>query len=214
MKIERISNTQMKFVLMDYDLAERDIDISKLSHSSEKTQELFKEIMKLAHEEGAFSSDNTPYMIEAMRVGVDCLAIMVTKMDASELERRFSLVPAAKGSCRYKRNNFINQQPDYPDEDSHTVFSFSCLDMASTAANAINPNFSGQSQLYKLNGRFYLWIQNETEDDSTTADLEAVISEFGLKHTTGNLGQQYLAEHGEVVIKAEAVSKLSKYHTN
>jgi len=213
MRIERVSETQMKFILMNHDLEERDINISELSHSSEKTQELFKEIMQLAQDEASFSSEHAPYMIEAMRVGVDCLAIMVTKMDASDLERRFSLIPAAKGPCRYKRNSIIEPQ-DYQGEDSYTVFSFKALDMAAAAASAINPQFNGQSQLYKLNGNFFLWIQNETEDDSTTLDLEAILAEFGQKHTTGNLGQQYLAEHGEEVINADAISKLSQYHSS
>jgi len=211
MRIERISETQMKFVLMNHDLEERDINISELSHSSEKTQELFKEIMQLAQDEGSFSADHNPYMIEAMRVGVDCLAIMVTKMDASDLERRFSLIPAAKGACRYKRNSIIEPQ-DHQGEDSHAVFSFKALDMAAAAASAINPHFSGQSQLYKLNGDFFLWIQNETEDDRPTSELEAILAEFGQKHMTSSLGQQYLAEHGEEIIKADAIGKLSQYY--
>lgn len=213
MRIERISETQMKFVLMNHDLEERDINISELSHSSEKTQELFREIMQLAQEEGSFSSDHTPYLIEAMRVGVDCLTVLVTKMDAADLEQRFSLIPSAKGRCRFKRNNFIEQQ-DYPGEDSQVVFSFEVLDMAATAASAINAVFSGESQLYKLDGLFYLWIKNETEDDRTTADLEAIMLEFGQKHITNGLGQQYLAEHGEMLIAADAVSKLSIYDAN
>ncbi|MCL2404590.1 MAG: adaptor protein MecA, partial [Defluviitaleaceae bacterium] len=117
------------------------------------------------------------------------------------------------GRCRFKRNNFIEQQ-DYPGEDSQVVFSFEVLDMAATAASAINAVFSGESQLYKLDGLFYLWIKNETEDDRTTADLEAIMLEFGQKHITNGLGQQYLAEHGEMLIAADAVSKLSIYDAN
>jgi len=213
MRIERISETQMKFVLSNYDLEERDINISELSHSSEKTQELFKEIMQLAQEEGAFSSEHSPYMIEATRIGVDCLAVVVTKTDPAEIERRFSLIPAAKGQCRYKRNGFIEQE-EYPNEDSQAVFSFEGLDIAAAAANAINAVFSGESSLHKFNGLFYLWILNETEDERTTADLETILQEFGQKHTTNGLGRQYLAEHGEAVIADKAVNKLSQYHGN
>jgi len=213
MRIERISETQMKFVLMSYDLVERDINISELSHSSEKTQELFREIMQLAQEEGSFSSEHTPFLIEAMREGVDSLTVMVTKMDAADLERRFSLIPAAKGSCRFKRNGFI-EQPEYTSEDSQIVFSFEGLDMVAAAADAICTIFDGESQLYKLNGQFFLWIQNETEDDRTTGDLETILLEFGQKHASNGLGQQYMAEHGEVVIASDAIGKLSLYHTN
>ena len=215
MRIERISDTQMKFILMHTDLEERDIKISELSHSSDKTQELFREMLQIAQDEGAFaSSESAPYLIEATRVGVDGLAVVVTKMNAEDLERRFSLVPAAKNRCRYKRNKFI-EQPDYPHEDSHSVFSFVNLDMAASAADAINPIFSGESQLYKLNGQYFLWLQNETEDDRPTADLEAILLEFGQKHISNALSRQYLAEHGEPIITNGAVNKLTNYvHTS
>ena len=208
MKIERISDTQMKFVLMHTDLEERDIKISELSHSSDKTQRLFKEIMQLAQDEGAFTSEAAPLLIEAMRVGVDSLAVMVTKISTEDLER-FSLVPAARERCRFKRDGYIHQ-PEYPGEDSHCVFSFEDLEVAASAAGAINLLFYGQSQLYKLNQRYYLWMLNETEDDRTTADLEAILMEFGQKHVSSALSKQFMAEHGELIFE-NAVAKLSAY---
>jgi len=211
MRIEKISDKQMKFVLMSYDLEERDINISELSHSSDKTQELFREIMQLAQEEGAFSPEHTPYLIEAVRDGVDSLSIMVTKIDAADLERRFSLVPAAKGRCRYKRNSFL-EQPDYPGEDSEIVFSFEVLDAAAVASAAVGAVFSGASQLYKYDGQFFLWMQNETEDERTSSDLEVILMEFGKKHAASGLGRQFLGEHGEVIIAEDAVGKLGQYH--
>ena len=215
MRIERISDTQMKFVLMHTDLEARDIKISELSHSSDKTQQLFREVLQIAQDEGDFaSSESVPYLIEATRVGVDGLAVVVTKMNPEDLERRFSLVPAAKDRCRFKRNTYIDQ-PDYAEENSYSVFSFEDLDMAATAADAINPIFSGESQLYKLNGQYFLWLQNETEDDRPTADLEAIMLEFGQKHVSNALSRQYLAEHGEHIITDDAVTKLTSYvHTS
>ena len=214
MRIERISDTQMKFVLMHTDLEERDIKISELSHTSDKTQQLFREVLQIAQDEGAFvSSDSAPYLIEATRVGVDGLSVLVTRMNAEDLERRFSLVPAAKDRCRFKRNKYIDQQEN-ANENSYSVFSFGDLDMAANAADAINPIFSGESQLYKLNGQYYLWLQNETKDDRPTADLEAIMMEFGQKQASNALTKQYLVEHGEPIIIDDAIAKLTNYvHT-
>ncbi|MCL2527734.1 MAG: adaptor protein MecA [Defluviitaleaceae bacterium] len=213
MKIERISETQMKFVLMQTDLEARDIKISELSHSSDKTQRLFKEIIQLAQDEGVFSPESTQYLVEAMKVGVDSLAVIVTKISQEDLEKQYSLVPAAKGHCRYKRNKFIDPQ-EYPGEDSYSVFSFADLDMAATAAEAISLVFNGESGLYKHDGRYYLWILNETEDNRTTADLEAILREFGQKHISSVLSKQYLTEHGSEIIADNAVSKLMLYSKN
>ena len=210
MKIERISDTQMKFVLMQSDLEERDIKISELSHSSDKTQQLFREIMQLVQDEEVFTSESAPFLIEAMRVGVDSLAMIVTKMNMEDLEKRYNLVPAAKGRCRYKRNGFIEHQSS-PEAESHVVFSFKDMDLAATAAEAINPVFEGRSQLYKLDGQYYLWLLNETKDDRTTGDIESILHEFGQKHVSNTLSRQYLSEHGELIIEDDAVGKLVLY---
>ena len=210
MKIEKISSTQMKFVLRHDELEERDIDISEMSHTSDKTQQLFKEIVKLAQEEGSFLSESTPYLIEAMRVGVDSLVIMVTQLDEEDLKNKYSLVPAAKERCKFKRAGFISQ-PEHAGADSHSVFSFGDIDTVASACEAIAPVFCGHSRLYKLEGRFFLWLANETEDDRPTSDLEAILREFGDKHVSSALSLQYLQEHGDEIIADDAIDKLSMY---
>jgi len=210
MRIERISDTQMKFVLLPSDLEERDIKISELSPSSDKTQQLFKEIMQLVQDEEVVTAESTPFLIEAMRIGVDSLAIIVTRMNPEDLEKRYSLIPAAKERCRYKRDGFIEKQ-DYTGEESHVVFSFATMDLAALAAEAISGVFYGQSQLYKLDGAYFLWLLNETKDDHTTSDLESILYEFGQKHVASVLSRQYLSEHGEILIAEDAVDKLCIY---
>ena len=211
MRIERISDTQMRFVLMSRDLVERDINISEMSHSSNKTQKLFKEIMKLAQEEGAFSPEHSQFMLEAKPAETDSLTITVTKLSAEELETRFSLTTGSKGHCCYKRK-IGAEQPGPMSEDSQIVFSFEELDVAAAACAAVCAAFYGESQLYKFEGKFYLWLQNDADGDISTTDMRAILAEFGSKHATCGLGREFLAEHGDVVIAADAVGKLSGYH--
>jgi len=213
MKIEKISETQMKFILRQPDLDERDIKINELSHESDKTQQLFREVVRMAQDEGAFPTESTPYLIEASRLGVDCLAIVVTQINQEEMEKRFNLVPATKEHSRFKKSGFIDQS-DCPGGDSHLVFSFADLDVAADAAEAVGTNFAGLSRLYKLENQFFIWLKNETCDDRTTADLEAVLMEFGHKHISNALSAQYLDEHGKAIINENAVEKLGSYATH
>jgi len=206
----------MKFILMSTDLEERDIKLTELSHGSDKTQRLFREIMQLVQSEGEFSEDNTPFLIEAMRIGADSLTIVVTKMDESDIARH-GFIPDAHEHCRFKRAGLI-KQGEYQNEDSHLVFSFNDLDTAAAAVATLQHVFEGNSQVYKMDvsgkPRYYLWMRNETEDDRTTADLDAILQEFGLKHISNALSWQYLVEHAEVIIAEDAVEKLSLYHAN
>ena len=60
MKIERVSDTQLKLTLTKADLAERDIKLEDLIRPGEKTQQLFRDIMEQAMEECDFITENIP----------------------------------------------------------------------------------------------------------------------------------------------------------
>lgn len=213
MLIEKINDTQMRFILMDDDLAERDICISELYVGSDKAMALFHEIMELVQREGGFQA--AQFVMEARWEDDGKVVVMVTKMSESSCEEnfRFDLCPAARTHARFKRAGFIDP-PDNEnaEEESHSVFSFDDMDMAAAAAAALHISFAGPSRLYKMNDRFYLWLQNETEDERTTPELETALHEFGQKHISSDLSHTYLAEHGEVILADNAVEKLSQYN--
>ena len=84
MKIERVSDTQLKLTLTKADLAERDIKLEDLIRPGEKTQQLFRDIMEQAMEECDFITENTPLMVEAVPVGLDGIMIIVTKVESKD----------------------------------------------------------------------------------------------------------------------------------
>jgi len=214
MRIERISDTQLKFILMTDDLAERDIKISELSYASDKTQRLFREIMLLVQDEQEFSAENTPLMFEAMRVGVDSLIVVVTKVNqnSADGEKKFNLIPAARRECRFKRSGQI-KEPETTNEVSYAIFSFADFEIMAAAVSRLCDNYSGASQVYKLEDRFFLLLRNETEDKRTTGEMEAILYEFGRKHVSNIISRQYLLERGELFIAENAVDKLRLYHS-
>ena len=91
MKIEKISDTQIRCTLSRQDLADRDLKISELAYGSDKAKDLFRELMVQASYECGFEAEDIPLMIEAIPVSGDCLVLVVTKVeDPDELDTRFS----------------------------------------------------------------------------------------------------------------------------
>lgn len=91
MKIEKISETQIRCTLNKNDLADRHLRISELAYGSEKAKALFRDMMQQASSEFGFDVDNIPLMIEAIPVSPDCLILVITKVeDPDELDTRFS----------------------------------------------------------------------------------------------------------------------------
>jgi adapter protein MecA 1/2 len=206
-RIERLNDTQMRFIFMTDDLTARGINVSELHYNSDKTQQLFREIMERVHEEGDFCA--TQFMMEAKWDADGMVVVMVTKLAESTDEDDFDLCPAARTHGRFKRAPFL-ELPETSEEESHSIFSFADMELAAAAAAGMY--FTGYSKLYKLEGRYYLWLLNETDDERTTPELERTLHEFGQKHVSSNLSQHYLEERGETIIADGAVEKLRRYH--
>lgn len=91
MKLEKLSDTQIRCTLSKKDLSQRQLHLSELAYGSEKAKELFRDMMQQASIELGFEADNIPLMIEAIPISNDCLVLVVTKVeDPDELDTRFS----------------------------------------------------------------------------------------------------------------------------
>lgn len=91
MKLEKLSDTQIRCTLSKEDLSQRQLHLSELAYGSEKAKELFHDMMQQASIELGFEADNIPLMIEAIPISNDCLVLVVTKVeDPDELDTRFS----------------------------------------------------------------------------------------------------------------------------
>ncbi|BBF44499.1 negative regulator of genetic competence MecA [Lachnospiraceae bacterium KM106-2] len=91
MKIEKISDNQIRCTLNKEDLSDRQLRLSELAYGTEKAKMLFRDMMQQAAYEFGFEADDIPLMIEAIPVSNDCLILVVTKVeDPDELDTRFS----------------------------------------------------------------------------------------------------------------------------
>lgn len=91
MKIEKISDNQIRCTLTAADLEARKIKLSELVYGGEKARNLFRDMMTEAYQKFGFMADNIPIMIEAVPMSSEGLVLLITKVeDPEELDTRFS----------------------------------------------------------------------------------------------------------------------------
>ena len=91
MKIEKVSDTQIRCTLTKEDLADRHLKISELAYGTEKAKNLFRDMMQQASYEFGFEADDIPLMIEAIPVSSDTIILLITEVEyPEELDTRFS----------------------------------------------------------------------------------------------------------------------------
>lgn len=91
MKIERISDNQIRCTLSHQDLEDRELKLSELAYGTDKAKELFRDMMQQASYQFGFEADDIPLMIEAIPISRETLILIITKVeDPDELDTRFS----------------------------------------------------------------------------------------------------------------------------
>lgn len=212
MKIEKINENQIKLILTQSDLVERDIRLEELTSPSEKTQALFRDIMEQALTECDFVSENTPLMVEAVPIGMDGIMIIVTKIeDKNDKGSNFKLISQTKEQRRFKKKPLTSYEESYDTNSDVLIYSFAKLDDVIDLSIRLSESYHGSSALYKKDDVYFLILQNDQPNDQLeTETLEMVLCEYGQKHVSSTLSKYYLVEHGEPIIKQKAIKILTK----
>lgn len=131
MKIEKISDNQIRCTLNRDDLVDRQLRISELAYGTEKAKALFREMMQQASNEFGFEAEDIPLMIEAIPVSQDCLILVITKVeDPDELDTRFSKFSPDQTD----ETEFDDSESNYVDEI------INCFDQINDLINETNIN--------------------------------------------------------------------------
>jgi adapter protein MecA 1/2 len=128
MKIEKISDNQIRCTLNKSDLIDRELKISELAYGTEKAKALFRDMIQQAFYEFGFEVDDIPLMIEAIPVSTECLILVITKVDdPDELDTRFSKFSSF--------NVHDNSDKNESEEDSYADEIINCFDQSEDDAN-------------------------------------------------------------------------------
>lgn len=225
MKIEKISDTQIKVTLNHSDLIDRDLKLSELAYGSQKAQALFKDMMARANEEFGFETDNVPLMIEAVPLSTDSIMIVVTKVeDPSQIEQKLETIGERPTHRTFKEpeedrltdlalmgKDISEVQATPIDKEIDLTYLFNDFDQVCMAAHRVQPMFAGDNSLYKYNESYFLVLGKNRKADSAIEGIVGVLDEFGSRCPSSDLNEVFLKEHGKLMIDLHAVDVLSKY---
>ena len=238
MKIEKISDNQIRCLLTSEDLAQRQLKLSELAYGTEKARGLFGELMKEASRQCGFEANDYPLMIEAIPLTGGSIVLIITKVEnPDELDTRFSnFAPSVHRDTAQEQNAPAASPLDHllsalrsalSEEDRETykeklqerrdfmltsrMYSFDSLADAIEAVKVVGNAFSGQSSLYRDDetGRCYLLLRaGEPEDLGAMQSVFISLTEYGHAEKLSPARQQFLAGHCTVLCPSGAVEIL------
>ena len=222
MKMEKLNDYQIKFLLSRQDLKDRNITFNDLFQRSDKLQGLVREIMKLASEKINFNVSENPVMVEA-RPHPDGIVLIVSrtpekndKISGEDYKRHLSELYNELVEQKLFDDSIIDDPAVNPETGTQDVgnkvtsfiYTFDELSGVIKACCISAPDYHSDSALYKMNDEYYLvlWCSyNELSPSVRNCFTE--YGEFYPLHS-GSIGM--LTEYGKVIIKNDAVHSLAK----
>ncbi len=167
MKLERLSENQIRCTLNKADLADRDLLLNELAYGTDKAKELFRDMMEQAADELGFEVNDIPLMIEAIPVNPDCLILIITKVeDPEELDTRFSRL------SKYTSMDLDTAAEDEDDKEDQDEDSLSLFQDASSLLETLSDIVENIEQVKK---------QSESSQTSNFIPLSAALRENAAK---------------------------------
>lgn len=226
MKIEKISDTQIRVTLDHADLENRNIKIGELAYGSTKAQALFKDMMTRAFEDFGFEAENVPLMIEAVPLSTDSIMIVVTKVeDPSQIDLKLDAIGERPTHRTFKEpeedrltdlelmgsHSHASSSPLVSNEPVVLMYCFNTLDDVCFTAHHIQPMYFGENSLFKYNQKYFLILHSNQNVSMNDSMLVSVLDEFGQRGISSDLGEMFLLEHGKPIIASNAIDVLAKY---
>lgn len=241
MKIERISENQIRCTLSKDELIERQIQLSELAYGSDQAKLLFQEMMQEASEVG-FEAEDIPLMIEAIPASSESLVLIVTKVeDPDELDTRFSRFTDSESEEYEDEGEFepydvyetdfkpveqdtlslINSskkdeaaEKEQTQQDMVCQFVFPSLDAAGSFSRQVFEDYRGLSRLYKdeRSRTFHLLLHKGMSSPEVFNRCCNVASEYGQYLKAKDGGAQYLEEHCRLMLGEDAIKNLARVY--
>lgn len=227
MKIERINDSQIRCTLSNFDLSERNLNLSELAYGSEKARRLFREMVQKASQEVGFEADDIPLMVEAIPLSNESVMLVITKVDdPEEMDTRFSrfapspegefpdlaMDPAETGLEGAAGVSPIRDREDQPAANRVRVFTFGNLDRVIEAAKAVTGTDFGTDALFKnpQTGTYFLVLKEQAGGSEAFTAACNTLAEYGTYARQNYSSASYYSEHYEVILKEHAIVSLKK----
>ena len=226
MKIERISDNQIRCTLNKEDLEGKETLLSELAFGSEKAKGLFRELMnKAATELGFETSEDNP------------LILVITRVDNPEdFREHYKKLPKSllAGQLAGADEDILSNLPDLLSDfgksafsadsgndmkrvladDGVGIFAFTSLDDVAFASKLLN-KYSLSSTLYKdsENQCYYLSLTDLDDSPNSTVmdEIHQLLSEYCKRLPNTYATKALFNEHLTTIIEKQAVEEMAAY---
>lgn len=207
MKIEKITENQIRIILKQEDFKNKSLDIQNFLLTNPESQSLFLEILDKAKEEVDFDTDGHKLLIEAYFQNDDIFIFTITKY--METTTSSKAKPKQYLTVKKKNHNLNASCYNYQFNNFEDFCDF--CDFINKNHNVNLKGLFKTSILYFYNNTYYLSIDGINTSHKSINSFHSSLLEFSNFLTYTENFNLKLKEHGKVIIKNNAINTGIKY---
>lgn len=176
MKIEKINDNQIRFILTREDLEQRQINPAELAYGTDKARSLFQDMLREAASRYGFDVTNVPILVEAVPMSGDNLVLIVTKSEnPEELDTRYATFAPSVDSSGKDSDDRSGSTLDQLIESIRRSSSSAALSQESDADRKPTRNSNGQRREEYLKLREYILMHRLYVFDTMDSAIHAAV---------------------------------------
>lgn len=203
MEIILINESKLKIMLEKEDLYEFEISAEELDYSNTETKRMFWDLLNKAKRQTGFDTDGQRVLVQLYPSRDGGCEMFITKV--GNLGSENALGDSADISVIHPKR--AKKAP--PRKKVIRAFGFERTEWLMSVCKRLHSiGYSGESTAYTSeDGRCYLMLSAADIDTPLILDEYSFITEYGTYENTENL-KYYLGEHGKILCRNNAVSRL------
>ncbi|ARU63045.1 NDP-hexose 2,3-dehydratase [Tumebacillus avium] len=198
MRVERLGDNKVRFMLSYDDLDQRGIDRDEIWQNGRKVQELFWDMMEKAYLETGFEVAG-PIAVEAFTMPTEGVIVVVTQLPS---------LPAHEQELLEEEDDDAEMTMISPDPFGAFTFVFQDLEEVIRAAHSLQAYEAVGGTLYHYKERYHLFFDEDEVGEELYDTFWSILHEYGeLSPTT----KAMLDEYGKRVMNGNAVQTITQH---
>lgn len=159
MRIEKINDNQIRFILSKDDLEKRQIHLAELAYGTDKARQLFHDMLSEAASRYGFDTTNVPILVEAVPMSGDNIVLVVTKSDnPEELDTRYANFAPSVAAASQEDDGTESTLDQLLDTIRRSASSSEALSSGAESVRKPNRNASAQRREEYMKLREYIMM--------------------------------------------------------
>lgn len=221
MKIERVDDKTVKCFISNEELEELEITYKDFITRSERAKEVVEDIIEQAVEEVGYKPPEFAMDMQIVMMPEKGMILTLSERTPEDLKNHPMMQEYLKEVQKTLEEHFADsvtkEKAENPNKGVKTqerkipdfaVFEFGSIRELSDYARILPKNLRISSSLYRLEDKYYLYLQkgNASYERYSRACIQAL--EYGVLYAANEEKVVYLKEHGHCIIEEKAIVKV------